>query len=71
MSDHYSRLSPQPILVIENWHLDFHLGNAVKYIARAAYKGDEVRDLAKASWYIRRRIQLLTMVPPPPPEEQA
>ena len=39
-------------------HMDFCLGNAVKYIWRAALKGG-VEDLRKAMWYIERKIQLL------------
>lgn len=46
----------QPIDAIESWGLDYHLGNAVKYIARAAHKGAELEDLRKAEWYLRRAI---------------
>lgn len=42
---------------IEDWKLGFHLGNAVKYIARAEYKGNTVQDLEKAVWYLNREIQ--------------
>lgn len=42
------------IRVIEAWELGFHLGNAVKYIARAGKKNDAVEDLRKAAWYISR-----------------
>lgn len=38
-------------------HLNFCLGNAVKYIWRADLKGDGVADLEKAAWYISREIQ--------------
>jgi len=63
---HYERLGEfEPIKVIEAWGLGFHLGNAVKYIARAGYKGNELRtwreteieDLRKAVWYLQRRIE--------------
>ncbi len=37
--------------------LDFCLGNAVKYILRAPYKGNEVEDLKKARWYVNRIIE--------------
>jgi len=47
----------EAINVIEAWGLDFSLGNAVKYIARAGRKGDTVEDLKKAIWYLERRIQ--------------
>lgn len=38
-------------------HLNFCLGNAVKYIWRADLKADAIEDLEKASWYLRREIQ--------------
>jgi len=37
-------------------HLNFCLGNAVKYIWRADGKGDAINDLSKAAWYIDREI---------------
>jgi hypothetical protein len=49
----------EPIKVIEAWGLNFHLGNAVKYIARAGKKGSEEEDLRKAVWYIQRHIDRL------------
>ena len=51
----------EAIKVIENWDLDFHLGNTVKYISRAGKKGTdkELQDLKKALWYLERRIQNL------------
>ena len=47
------------IKVIEAWGLGFHLGNAVKYIARAGKKGPTVEDLRKARWYVDRMIAKL------------
>lgn len=38
-------------------HMNFCLGNAVKYIWRADRKGDAIADLKKARWYIDREIQ--------------
>ena len=38
-------------------HMNFCLGNAVKYIWRANLKGKEIEDLRKARWYIDREIQ--------------
>lgn len=35
---HYTDLNPEPIEVIEEWNLGFHLGNALKYMARAGRK---------------------------------
>ena len=49
----------EPIKVIEDWKLDFCLGNALKYISRAGRKEDEIEDLKKARWYIKRRIKQL------------
>ena len=42
----------EPRKVIEDWELDFYLGNALKYIARAGRKNDIVEDLLKARQYI-------------------
>jgi len=71
---HYATLSPEPIDVIEGWNLNFRLGNAIKYIARAGRKpltnsqgnlqpgdGGEVRgqDVAGAARDIRKAISYL------------
>ena len=37
-------------------HMDFNLGNALKYIWRCDLKKDAVEDLRKAQWYIGREI---------------
>lgn len=37
-------------------HMNFCLGNAIKYIWRADEKGKAVEDLRKARWYIDREI---------------
>lgn len=56
---HYTYAAIEPIDVIEAWGLGFHLGNAVKYIARAEHKGRQLEDLQKARWYLDREIQRL------------
>lgn len=39
-------------------HMNFCLGNAVKYIWRAGLKGDNaVEDLRKARWYLDRELK--------------
>lgn len=38
-------------------HMNFCLGNAVKYLWRAGEKGNYVQDLQKAIWYINREIE--------------
>lgn len=37
-------------------HMNFCIGNAVKYLWRAGSKGDAVEDLKKARWYIECEI---------------
>lgn len=56
---HYNFGSLEVIDVIEDWKLGYHLGNVVKYIARAPYKGEELQDLKKALWYLARKIKLV------------
>ena len=48
----------EAIKVIEAWGLNFNLGNAAKYIARAGKKGDALEDLKKAVWYLQREVAL-------------
>lgn len=40
-------------------HMNFCLGNVIKYVWRAGEKGDEVEDLKKARWYLDREIARL------------
>ena len=40
-------------------HMDFLIGNAVKYLWRCGKKDAAVQDLEKAKWYIDRKIQQL------------
>lgn len=57
----YYKGKVEVIDAIEAWGLNFHRGNAVKYIARAGKKDPtkEIEDLKKAEWYIHREIQRL------------
>lgn len=59
---HYTSGNIEVIDFIEDQKLDYHLGNAVKYISRAGKKDPAkiVEDLQKAVWYINRKINLLT-----------
>lgn len=42
-------------------HMNFNLGNAVKYIWRAGLKSDDrLEDLKKAAWYVNREIERLS-----------
>jgi hypothetical protein len=56
---HYTQGQFEVIEVIEDWELDFHLGNVVKYVARSPYKGEQLQDLLKAQWYLQRKIHQL------------
>lgn len=49
----------EAIKVIEAWGLCFHLGNTVKYIARAGKKDSVIQELKKAKWYLERKIARL------------
>lgn len=57
---HYNQGKIEVIEFIEDKNLNFHLGNAVKYIARAGKKDPkkEREDLEKAIWYIQRQIEI-------------
>jgi len=54
--DHYRQHPAQIECIQVTEHMNFCLGNAVKYIWRAGLKGDAVDDLKKARWYIEREI---------------
>lgn len=54
---HYNQGKYEVIDVIEDWKLNFCLGNAVKYIARCRYKRNKKEDLEKAIWYLQRELQ--------------
>lgn len=58
---HYTYAKIEVIDFIEACGFPFHLGNAVKYIARAGRKDPEkeIEDLQKAVWYLNRYIGLL------------
>lgn len=49
----------EAINVIEAFKLNFHLGNAIKYILRAGKKDNEIQDLRKAMWYLKRHLSTL------------
>lgn len=55
---HYTDGNIEVIDFIEDKKLNYHLGNAVKYISRAGKKDPEkyTEDLQKAVWYLQREI---------------
>lgn len=58
---HYTDGSIEVIDFIEDKKLNYHRGNALKYLCRAGKKdpAKEVEDLEKAAWYVNREIQRL------------
>jgi len=49
-------------------HMSFCVGNAVKYLWRADHKGNDIEDLRKAVWYIKREIERRIVTIPKQPE---
>lgn len=49
----------EPIAAIQDWELNFCLGNVVKYISRAGRKKDALEDLKKARFYLDYHIKEL------------
>lgn len=62
--DHYNKGKIEVIDFIEDQKLGYHLGNTVKYVARAGKKdaSKEIEDLEKAKWYLERKIKQLKNV---------
>jgi hypothetical protein len=58
--NHYTTGEHETIDIIEDWNLDYHVGNAVKYLSRAGKKDPKkyIEDLQKAIWYLERKIML-------------
>ncbi len=64
---HYTDGKIEVIDFIEDKKLCFHLGNTVKYVARAGKKdpAKTIEDLEKAQWYLQRKIDNLKSQKPP------
>ena len=60
---HYTRHPSGIECITVTEHMNFCLGNAMKYLWRAGQKGDAVTDLKKARWYIDREIDRLNNMP--------
>ena len=54
---HYNAGQIEVIDAIEDWKLNFNLGNAIKYIARCNHKGNKQQDIKKAIWYLERELK--------------
>lgn len=50
---HYTRGKIEVIDFIEDQQLPYHLGNVIKYVARAGHKGDKLEDLKKSAVVLR------------------
>ena len=57
---YYKRGSIQPWDFIRDQGLNYHLGNAIKYICRAGHKDSAVQDLKKAIHYLENELSHLT-----------
>ncbi len=58
--EHYLKNTGHEVIdVIRAWKLNFEIGNAIKYIARAGKKdpNKEIEDLEKAMCYIEMQIK--------------
>ena len=55
--DHYTNHPSGVECITVTEHMNFCVGNAVKYLWRAGLKGNELEDLKKARWYIEREIE--------------
>ena len=54
---HYTEHPSGVECIVITEHMNFCLGNALKYLWRAGSKGSAIEDLKKAKWYIEREIQ--------------
>jgi len=54
---HYTKGGIETYDFIRAKELSYELGNVVKYVTRAPYKGNYVEDLKKARWYIDAAIR--------------
>lgn len=63
--NHYKQGKQEVIEIIEesatNYPISvsYHIGNTIKYIMRAPFKGRMKEDLEKANWYLERAIKRL------------
>ena len=57
---HYQGNNFEVIDIINDYSLNFELGNAIKYILRADKKGNKKQDLEKAVWYLKHELSKIT-----------
>lgn len=56
---HYNAHNIEVIDFIQDWELNFCLGNVIKYVCRSPYKGTQIEDLKKAREYLDFEIKRL------------
>jgi hypothetical protein len=61
--DHYMGLAVKPWVAMQSWMSraefeGFLRGNAIKYLARAGWKGDDLQDLKKALHYLEKLVSV-------------
>ena len=54
--EYYQRGSCDVWDFVREQELNFHLGNAIKYICRAGYKDSKIQDLEKAIHYLENEL---------------
>ena len=55
--DYYQRGNIEVWDFIRDQNLNYHLRNVIKYICRAGYKDDDLKDLKKAAHYLLNEIE--------------
>jgi len=59
LKSHYKKHKIEPIEIINEYNLNFNVGNIIKYVLRSPYKGTQLDDLIKARDYIDYEIKRL------------
>ena len=55
--DYYQRGNIEVWDFIRDQSLNYHLGNVIKYVCRAGYKDNDLKDLRKAAHYLLNEIE--------------
>ena len=63
---YYTRGSIEVWDFIRDQELNYHLGNAIKYICRAGYKDSKADDLRKAIHYLQDELRHTSLHEPEP-----
>ena len=55
--EYYQRGNIEVWDFIRDQSLNYHLGNVIKYVCRAGYKDNDLKDLKKAAHYLLNEIE--------------